>query len=116
MRKFWLVYLAKAVAIMPGGFGTLDEFMEVFALVQTDKIRGKLPIVLFGGDYWGKIVEFEPMVEFGTIDLLDTDLFYITDSVDEAFYWLNAELLEWAVDHPGTGMTAELEKIGKANG
>jgi uncharacterized protein (TIGR00730 family) len=116
MRKFWLVYMAKAAVIMPGGFGTLDEFMEVLTLVQTDKIRRKLPIVLFGGEYWGKIVEFEPMAEFGTINLSDTDLFHITDSVDEAFDWLKAELLEWAVDHPGAGMTAELEKIGKVDG
>ncbi|MDC0987590.1 LOG family protein [Alphaproteobacteria bacterium] len=98
--------MAKAVAIIPGGFGTLDEFMEVVALVQTGKIRHKLPIFLFGGDYWGKIAEFEAMVEFGTIDLIDTDLFHIINSVDEALDWLNAELLEWALDHPGTGMTA----------
>lgn len=57
IRKFWLVYLAKAVVVMPGGYGTLDEFMEILTLVQTEKIRRKLPIVLFGSKYWSKIIE-----------------------------------------------------------
>src|SRR3546814_7401622 len=50
MRKFWFAYLAKAVVVMPGGFGTLDEFFELLTLVQTGKIRKKMPIVLFGRD------------------------------------------------------------------
>jgi hypothetical protein len=113
MRKFWLVYMAKAAVIMPGGFGTLDEFMEILTLVQTGKIRRKLPILLFGRDYWSKIVDFEPMVEYGTIISKDLDLFYITDSVDEGFHWLKEQLLEWAVDHPGAGLASEVEKVGK---
>ncbi len=112
MRKFWLAYLAKAAVVMPGGFGTLDEFMELLTLVQTEKIRRKLPIVLFGSEYWNKIVEFEPMAEFGTIDREDLNLFHITDSVDDAFNWLKAQLSEWAVDHPGAGLTAQVEKVG----
>ena len=113
MRKFWMVYLAKAAVVMPGGFGTLDEFMEVLTLVQTEKIRRKLPIVLFGVDYWTRIANFEPMAEYGTIDLEDLDLFHITDSVDDAVGWLKDQLNEWAVDHPGAGLTAEVEKFGK---
>ncbi len=113
MRKFWLVYLAKAAVVMPGGFGTLDEFMEVLTLVQTGKIRRKLPIVLFGNAYWKKIVKFEPMAEFGTIDLDDLDLFHITDSVDDAFTWLKTQLSEWAVDHPGAGLTTDVEIFDK---
>ena len=107
IRKFWLVYLAKAAVVMPGGFGTLDEFMEVLTLVQTEKIRRKLPIVLFGAEFWEKILSFEPMATFGTIDRDDLDLFFVTDSVDEAFEWLKEQLMEWAVDHPGGGLTGE---------
>jgi uncharacterized protein (TIGR00730 family) len=113
MRKFWMVYLAKAAVVMPGGFGTLDEFMEILTLVQTEKIRRKLPIILFGKAYWQNIVEFEPMAEFGTIDLADLDLFHITDSVDEAFSWLKTQLSEWAVDNPGAGLTTDVEIFDK---
>ena len=112
MRKFWMVYLAKAAVVMPGGFGKLDEFMEVLTLVQTEKIRRKLPIVLFGSEYWNNIIEFEPMAEFGTINPEDMDLFYITDDVDDAHNWLQAQLKEWAVDHPGAGLTDKVEKLG----
>ena len=59
MRKFWFSYLAKAMVVMPGGFGTLDEFMEVVTLVQTLKIKKKLPIVLFGTEYWDKVLHME---------------------------------------------------------
>jgi uncharacterized protein (TIGR00730 family) len=112
MRKFWLVYLAKAAVVMPGGFGTLDEFMELLTLVQTEKIRRKLPIVLFGSQYWANIVKFEPMAKFGTIDKSDLELFHITDCVDDAFEWLKTQLSEWAVDHPGAGLTTDVEKVG----
>lgn len=112
IRKFWLVYLAKAVIVMPGGYGTLDEFMEILTLVQTEKIRRKLPIVLFGSKFWSKIIEFSQMAEFGTIDKEDLDLFYVTDSVDEAFDWLKEQLTEWAVDHPGAGLTTQVEVVG----
>lgn len=113
MRKFWMVYLSKAAVVMPGGFGTLDEFMEVLTLVQTEKIRRKLPIVLFGSDYWTQIARFEPMADYGTIDLEDLDLFHITDSVDDAVDWLKGQLMEWAVEHPGAGLTMDVEKFDK---
>ena len=109
MRKFWMVYLAKAAVVMPGGFGTLDEFTEVPTLIQTEKIRRKLPILLFGKDYWERIISFEPMAEFGTIDRDDLALFHISDSVEESFDWLKDQLAEWAVDHPGGGLTTDVE-------
>lgn len=112
MRKFWLVYLAKAAVVMPGGFGTLDEFTEMLTLIQTEKIRRKLPIVLFGKEYWSKILNFEPMAEYGTIDLEDIDLFHMTDSVDDAFIWLQEQLRAWAVDNPGAGLTTKVEAFG----
>jgi uncharacterized protein (TIGR00730 family) len=92
MRKFWFSYLAKAMVVMPGGFGTLDEFMEIVTLVQTLKIKKRLPIVLYGSEYWDKVVHFGPMVEFGTISPEDLKLFHRTDSVDDAFRFIVHEL------------------------
>ena len=97
MRKFWFSYLAKAMIIMPGGFGTLDEFMEVVTLVQTFKIKKRLPIVLYGTEYWDQVLNFEPMVRFGTISPEDPDMFLRTDSVDEAYEYIVKELEEHAL-------------------
>ena len=94
LRKFWFNYLAKAIVVMPGGFGTMDEFMETVTLIQTLKVKRPLPLVLFGTEYWSKVLNFEPMVEFGTISPGDVDLFFRTDSVDEAFDFLVKELTE----------------------
>ncbi len=91
-RKFWFSYLAKALVIMPGGFGTLDEFFEILTLIQTGKIKKNLPIVLFGKEYWNKLINFETLVEFGTIDRKDLDLFFLTDSVDEAYDYITSSL------------------------
>lgn len=92
MRKYWFSYLAKAMVVMPGGFGTFDEFMEVVTLVQTLKIKKRLPIVLFGMEYWDEVIRFEPMVKYGTISPEDLNLFYRTDSVDDAYNYLVREL------------------------
>jgi uncharacterized protein (TIGR00730 family) len=106
MRKFWFSYLAKAMVVMPGGFGTLDEFMEVVTLVQTLKIKKRLPIVLFGTDYWDRILHLEPMVEAGTISAEDLDLFFRTDSVDEAYDFLVRELTRSFLDAEPSPMEA----------
>lgn len=92
MRKFWFSYLAKAMVVMPGGFGTFDEFMEVVTLVQTLKIKKKLPIVLYGTEYWDEILDFEPMVRYGTISAEDVKLFHRTDSIDDAYEYVTREL------------------------
>src|SRR5262245_21084647 len=98
MRKYWFAYLAKAFVIMPGGFGTLDEFMEVLTLIQTQRIRKKCALVLYGTSYWERVLKFEPFVEFSTIDPKDLDLFHRSDSVDEAYEyltsWLTRNVLE----------------------
>jgi uncharacterized protein (TIGR00730 family) len=101
MRKYWFVYLAKALVAFPGGFGTLDEFFEVITLVQTGKIRKKMPIVLFGTEFWDQVLNLEALVRFGTIDRKDLDLFHKFDSVDEAFDFLVHELTHEALSHPG---------------
>jgi hypothetical protein len=92
MRKFWFMYLAKAMIIFPGGFGTLDELMESVTLVQTQKIKKRMPIVLFGTEYWNEVLHFEPMVRWGTISPDDPDLLFRTDSVDEAYRHVTSEL------------------------
>ena len=92
MRKYWFTYLAKAMVIMPGGFGTFDEFMEVVTLVQTLKIKKHLPIVLYGTKYWDEVLHLEPMVRYGTISPEDVNLFYRTDSIDDAFAFITREL------------------------
>jgi predicted Rossmann-fold nucleotide-binding protein len=90
--------------VFPGGFGTLDEFMEVLTLIQTKKIKKRVPIVLFGKSFWEEVLHFEPMVRYGTISPEDTDLFFMTDSVDEAYEYLVTELTEHALSTPGGGM------------
>jgi uncharacterized protein (TIGR00730 family) len=92
MRKYWFAYLAKGIVAMPGGFGTLDEFMEVVTLIQTLKIKKKLPIVLFGTEYWKEVIDFEAMANWGMINEEDLNLFHRTDSVDDAFDYLTREL------------------------
>jgi len=71
MRKFWFAYLAKAVIVFPGGFGTLDELFELLTLVQTRRMRKAMPIVVFGTDYWRQVVDFDALVRHGTIDAQD---------------------------------------------
>ena len=101
MRKFWFAYLAKAVIVMPGGYGTLDELFELLTLVQTKKMRKPMPIVLFGTEYWKKIVDFDALATHGMIAKKDIDLVFRTDSVDEAYDWLILQLAEKALAQPG---------------
>lgn len=101
MRKFWFVYLAKAMIFFPGGLGTLDELFEVLTLLQTGKIRKHLPVVLFGTRYWNEVVNFDALVKHGSIDARDLEWFYRTDSVDDAFQYLTEELTRFAVTERG---------------
>ena len=101
MRKFWFAYLAKAVIVFPGGFGTLDELFELLTLVQTRKMRKPMPIVVFGAEYWRKVVDFDALVRHGTIDAKDVELMRFTDSVDEAYEWTIKQLTEHALGKPG---------------
>jgi uncharacterized protein (TIGR00730 family) len=88
MRKYWFVYLSRALVAFPGGFGTFDELFECLTLVQTQKIRRNLPIVLFGTEFWNKAVNFEALIEWGVIAPDDMDLFLLTDDIDEAYDYL----------------------------
>ena len=101
MRKFWFVYLAKAVVVFPGGFGTLDELFEILTLLQTRKIRKHLPVVLFGTDYWKEIINFDALARHGMIDQADLGIFHRTDSVEDAFEFITTNLGRYALTERG---------------
>ena len=88
MRKFWFIYLTKGIVICPGGVGTLDEFFEILTLLQTKKISRKIPIILFGKDFWEGLVDWDKLISNNLISKSDLNLFVILDSVDEAFHYL----------------------------
>jgi uncharacterized protein (TIGR00730 family) len=79
MRKFWFAYLAKALVVFPGGFGTLDELFELLTLVQTRKLTKKILIVLYGSDYWNELINFNALVKHGMIAETDLNLFKFAD-------------------------------------
>jgi hypothetical protein len=94
MRKFWLVYKAKAVVAFPGGFGTLDEFFEIVTLLQTSKIsRKEMTLVLYGEDYWKKVVDFDALVKAGAITPDDRKIFSICSDPKKTFAFLKKKLL-----------------------
>ena len=95
MRKFWFAYLAKALVIFPGGFGTLDEMFEILTLVQTQKLAKQIQIILYGSEYWDPILNFEPMAEWGGIDDRDLGLLTRAETPEAAFALLKAHLTEY---------------------
>ncbi len=92
MRKFWFAYPAKALVIMPGGFGTLDELMEIITLVQTHKLHKKMFIVIYGKEYWDKIINLEALADFGMISREDLKLWKYANTPQEAFEYLKSKL------------------------
>ncbi|MBS1904744.1 MAG: TIGR00730 family Rossman fold protein [Bacteroidetes bacterium] len=92
MRKFWFAYLSKALVVFPGGFGTMDELFECLTLVQTGKIKKKMPIVVYGSEYWKKIMNLDYLKEMGMIDAQDLELLHFSDTPQEAFLYLKTEL------------------------
>ncbi len=98
MRKFWFVYLAKAVVVFPGGFGTMDEFFELLTLVQTQKTGKKLPVVLYGKRFWEEVLNLDALQRWGTISPDDLDLFHLSSSPQEAFDYLRDELTRFHLD------------------
>lgn len=104
MRKFWFTYPAKAVVLFPGGFGTLDEMFEILTLIQTQKIKKRVPIVLFGHEFWDRVIDMEALIEFGTISPGDLELLHRTDSVDDAYDYITRELIAHGLDDPGVNL------------
>lgn len=92
IRKFWFVYLAKALVVFPGGFGTMDELFEVMTLLQTKKIGRRITIVLYGSEYWNEVIDWEAIAKWGVISPKDLKIFRICDDVNSAFEYLKREL------------------------
>src|SRR6202140_4379893 len=95
MRKFWFAYLSKALVIFPGGFGTIDELFEILTLAQTDKLAKKILVVIYGSEYWHRIMNFQAFVEAGTIAPEDLNLFKFVDTPEDAFNFLRDGLTEY---------------------
>ena len=100
MRKFWFIYLAKALIVWPGGFGTLDELMELLTLIQTQKIRKRVPIVLFGNTFWSKVINWNYLEDVGTISAKDLELFHFSDTVDDTFQYITSFIEKYQLKGP----------------
>jgi uncharacterized protein (TIGR00730 family) len=112
MRKFWFAYLAKALVIFPGGFGTLDEMFEILTLMQTEKLAKQIQIVLYGSEYWDPILNMKPLVEWGAISPKDVDLLSRADTPDAAFELLKAHLTKYHL-RPHTAQEKKAPGIAK---
>ncbi len=115
MRKFWFAYLAKALVIFPGGFGTCDELFEILTLVQTDKLSKKIEVVLYGRDFWNQVFNLKPMEEWGAIAEQDLDLLSYADTPSDAFNLLRDHLVAHHLE-PGTAQEAAAPGIAKTRG
>jgi uncharacterized protein (TIGR00730 family) len=109
MRKFWFAYLSKALVVFPGGFGTMDELMELLTLTQTQKLAKKITVVLYGSSYWKEIINFDALVKYDMISPEDLELFHYADDPKEAFEILKAGLLAHALQ-PETPETPSISK------
>src|SRR6516162_8740426 len=110
MRKFWFAYLAKALVVFPGGFGTMDELMEILTLTQTQKLAKKMTVVLYGSSYWKEIINFDALVRYDMIAPEDLNLFHYADDPQTAFDILKGGLMMYAMQPE----TPELPSISKS--
>jgi uncharacterized protein (TIGR00730 family) len=94
MRKLWFAYLAKALVVFPGGFGTLDEMFEILTLAQTHKLAKKITVVIYGSEYWKKVFNLDTLVDTGAISPKDIELFQFADTPEQAFELLRKGLTE----------------------
>jgi uncharacterized protein (TIGR00730 family) len=116
MRKFWFAYLAKALVVFPGGFGTLDELSELLTLTQTRKLEKKMVIILYGSSFWKEVLNFEALVRYGMISPEDLDLFQFADDTDSALKLLTDGLTEHYLEpkHPLPAFEQMIPAIAKS--
>jgi uncharacterized protein (TIGR00730 family) len=110
MRKLWFAYLAKALIVFPGGFGTFDELFEILTLAQTEKLAKKITVLMYGSEYWNKVINFQALVEAAVISPDDLNLFRIVDSPEEGFEMLKEALIR---DHLGPHQKERTPEIAK---
>jgi uncharacterized protein (TIGR00730 family) len=115
MRKFWFAYLAKALVVFPGGFGTLDEMFEILTLAQTRKLSKKLLVVLYGSEYWDAVLDVKPLVEWGAIEERDLGLLCRVDTPEAAFDALKKHLTKHHMV-PATRQEKRAPGIAKTRG
>jgi uncharacterized protein (TIGR00730 family) len=114
MRKLWFAYLAKALVVFPGGYGTLDEMFEILTLTQTQKVSKRITVLVYGPEYWKKVFNLEVLVDTGAISPKDLDLFQYVGTPEDAFELLRQGLTEnyLAAEGAAAGTQAESGKIG----
>jgi uncharacterized protein (TIGR00730 family) len=115
MRKFWFAYLAKALVIFPGGFGTLDELFEILTLAQTEKLAKKILVVIYGSEYWKKILNLQEMVDTGVISPGDVDLLRMVDSPEQGFEVLREGLTQYHLGPQPKRVGEAVPEIAKTN-
>ncbi len=92
MRKYWFAYLAKALVVFPGGFGTIDEMFELLTLDQTHKLSKKMTVLIYGSEYWKQVFNFQALIDKGAISPADLNLLQMVDTPEEAFELLKEGL------------------------
>jgi uncharacterized protein (TIGR00730 family) len=110
MRKLWFAYLAKALIVFPGGFGTFDELFEILTLAQTEKLAKKITVLMYGSEYWKSVINFQALVDSGVISPGDVNLFHLVDTPEEGFECLKENLTR---DHLGSQPKERLPEIAK---
>jgi uncharacterized protein (TIGR00730 family) len=95
MRKYWFAYLAKALVVFPGGFGTMDELFEILTLAQTRKLAKKILVLVYGKEYWNRLINLQALVDAGAISAEDLQLFRVVDSPEEGFQVLRDGLTQY---------------------
>jgi uncharacterized protein (TIGR00730 family) len=115
MRKFWFAYLAKALVIFPGGFGTMDELFEILTLAQTDKLSKQIGVVLYGREYWDQVLDFKPLVDWGAVAVEDLDLLSRADTPADGFNLLREHLIQHHLE-PRSAQEAQAPGLARTRG
>jgi uncharacterized protein (TIGR00730 family) len=116
MRKYWFAYLAKALVVFPGGFGTLDELFEILTLAQTEKLAKKIIVLIYGKEYWNKVLNLDALVDSGTISPGDKDLFCFVDTPEEGFEMLKEGLIKYHLQSQQVRAQEPEKEEGKEHG
>jgi hypothetical protein len=116
MRKLWFAYLAKALIVFPGGFGTCDEMFEILTLAQTEKLAKKIIVLMYGSEYWNRVLNLQAMADAGTISPADIHLFKMVDSPEEGFEFLKDGLTKYHLERPPQTKEKDGPEIAETRG